>query len=146
MLLKVTILLSLAIASAIPAAAQIDPPERKWKKVPGHPKVFVDMNSVRPVPRYTSPCLPTRPKDKTHAFPCPPIDPYDTRVDLWLNGHPASTVLGCDLPPNVTISDADGEYHEDNQFIGYIPQKQLRSMICALRIAKFGKAKTIYPK
>jgi len=144
MLLKPAILLSLAAALTIPTVAQTNPPERKWVKVPGRSTVFVDMNSIRPVTRYASPCLP-RP-DKTHAFPCPPPDPYDTRVDLWLNEHPAFTILGCDLPPNVTVSDADGEYREDNELIGYIPHKQLKRMVCPVRIAKFGKAKTFHLK
>jgi hypothetical protein len=144
MLIRSAILLSLALMLASPTTAQSDPPERKWIKVPGHPKVFVDMNSIRPMPRYARPCDLTSQKNTKPS--CVLTSPDDTKVELWLNGHPAFHLLGCDLPPNVTVSDADGKYYDENEFVGYIPHKAIKGMVCPLRMSKFGKAKTVFPQ
>ena len=78
----------LLISATIYSAA--DQHERQWKAVPGHPRLFVDMNSIRPM----------KTEEVCHN---PPFIPVDTTVDIRRNGKRESLWLNCEPPRCVEI-------------------------------------------
>jgi hypothetical protein len=89
---------------------------RKWVVVPGHRHVFVDLGSIKPMPRMMS----------RQGIP----SPEDTSVDIKLNGRRAFAWLTCFPIPTMTVSTEDSEFSIDGRVIGYVPTRAVMAIVC----------------
>lgn len=95
--------------------------EHRWKEVPGHPNLLVDLNSIRALPPIQS---------RTGVLPAP----EDTQVDIRLNGYRSSMLLACFPPPGVRMSQAESTVinvdARGEHFIGYVPDRAVMAIVC----------------
>src|SRR5579872_4973042 len=121
MIARITTTVSLAVLLLIPSDAGTLRPN--WQMVPGHPNVQVDLASIRPEPRAI---------ERGNGNPRGVPSPYDTYVELRLNGEPADTFLACSPPPCVSVSSDDGTYLNNGRLVGYIPTRAIMNLVCKL--------------
>jgi hypothetical protein len=79
------LLLALALLIVATGYSVADQQRRRWQAVPGHPKLFVDLNSIRTM----------KTEEVCHN---PPFIPVDTIVDIRGDGKPGGLWLNCEPP------------------------------------------------
>lgn len=114
---------TITLAALMFVPSNVDILRHNWLAVPGHPNVLVDLASIRPEPRMI---------ERGNGNPRGVPSPYDTYVELRLNGEPAFTFLACYPPPCVSVSSDDGPYLNNNRLVGYVPEKAIMKLVCKL--------------
>jgi hypothetical protein len=109
----------LIFSEALAGCSQtVEIPSRKWKAVPEHKGVFVDMSSIRRVP-----VIPAR--DEYH------LKGHDTEADIKVGNYILrGNMFYCD-DPEVMLGDATFGTIPSSNESGVIPNEAARPIVCS---------------